>query len=69
MMINAEYKNISSLESKMEYVYKCPHCNKETVISKPMSQSDRIEHCEICESILQRVYNAPSIATADGIKK
>lgn len=52
----------------MQYDYKCPHCGKEVTISKPMSESKRIEHCEICENELKRVYVAPGIATMDGIK-
>jgi len=38
-------------------------------IEKSMADSDRIEHCEICENELNRVYIAPSVATGDGFKK
>lgn len=53
----------------MTYSYKCLLCSKETEITKPMSDSDRVEYCEICESELIRVYNAPSIITNDGVKQ
>lgn len=53
----------------MTYIYKCPHCEKTTEIIKPMGESDHKEFCKICEGELKRVYEAPSIATADGIKK
>lgn len=52
----------------MIYAYICPHCNKETTIDKPMSESDRVEHCE-CGEVLKRVYGSPSVITADGYKK
>jgi len=53
----------------MTYKYSCPHCKKETEIIKPMAESERIEHCEICESELKRVYEAGMIKTNDGIKR
>lgn len=52
----------------MVYVYKCEHCEKETTINKPMAVSDRVEHCDICENELKRVYNSNSIITGDGFK-
>lgn len=52
----------------MTYAYICPKCNKEHNISKPMSDSDRIEHCE-CGEVLKRIYNTASIKTNDGVKK
>ena len=52
----------------MIYLYKCSYCLHEVKIEKSMANSDRIEHCEICEGELKRVYESPSIATADGIK-
>ena len=52
----------------MIYLYKCPYCLNEAKIEKSMLDSDRIELCEICEGELKRVYESPSIATADGIK-
>jgi predicted nucleic acid-binding Zn ribbon protein len=53
----------------MIYKYKCPHCLHEINIDKPMSDSSREEHCEICEGVLERVYVSPVILTADGMKK
>ena len=52
----------------MTYAYICPHCEKQTVINKPMSESDRAEYCEVCEGGLKRVYESPMISTADGVK-
>jgi predicted nucleic acid-binding Zn ribbon protein len=53
----------------MIYNYKCPHCNYEVNIDKPMAESGREEYCEICEGVLERVYVSPVIFTADGMKK
>lgn len=53
----------------MKYTYRCTHCEKKTIIDKPMTQSDRVEHCEICESELKRIYESPSVKTNDGVKK
>ena len=53
----------------MRYTYKCPHCEKEVTIEKSISNSDRVEHCAICESELKRVWIAPTITTGDGFKK
>lgn len=53
----------------MTYLYKCPHCKLETEITKPIAEVDRIEHCHICESELNRVYQAGMIKTRDGVKK
>lgn len=53
----------------MTYLYKCPHCKKETTITKAMMDSDRVEHCEICENELKRVYESPSVKTSDGVKR
>lgn len=53
----------------MIYSYKCPHCKIEVEINKTMEEVDRIEHCHVCESVMQRVWQAPMISTGDGIKK
>ena len=53
----------------MTYNYKCCLCGIDAVIVKPMSESDRVEHCEICESELTRVFTSGSIITGDGFKK
>lgn len=53
----------------MKYLYKCPYCLYEVIIEKPMVSSDRVEHCEICEGELKRVYEPTSIKTNDGAKK
>lgn len=52
----------------MRYLYKCPHCEKEVTIEKPISESNRVEYCDICESELNRVWIAPTITTGDGLK-
>ena len=52
----------------MIYNYKCPNCGKEQQIDKPMRESGHPERCDNCEFIMDRVYNAPSIKTADGNK-
>jgi len=51
----------------MTYQYLCPQCNKEHTITKPMLDSNRVEHCE-CGEVLRRVYEAPVIGTNDGMK-
>ena len=53
----------------MVYRYKCPHCKLEAEITKTMAEVDRVEYCEICESELQRVWQAGMIKTGDGVKK
>ena len=53
----------------MIYLYICHNCKIETDINKSMQEVDRVEHCHICESELQRVWQAPMISTADGVKK
>ena len=53
----------------MRYLHKCPHCKIEVIIEKPINESNRVEHCAICKNELKRVYEAKSIATADGFKK
>ena len=52
----------------MTYNYVCPKCTMQSTISKPMSESDRVEHCELCKGELKRVWEVPSIKTADNIK-
>jgi predicted nucleic acid-binding Zn ribbon protein len=52
----------------MKYSYKCENCEKKTIIEKPMSESGRVEFCEICENELKRVYEPTTVVTADGIK-
>lgn len=49
----------------MEYLYSCSKCKKESTISKPMVESDRAEHCEVCDSLLTRIYILSSIKTGD----
>ena len=41
----------------------------EVLIEKPMASSDRVEHCEICEGEMKRIYESSMIKTNDGIKK
>jgi len=53
----------------MKYLYKCPYCLYEVLIEKPMALSERVEHCEICEGELKRVWESPSVKTSDGVKK
>lgn len=52
----------------MTYKYSCPHCKLETEITKPMAEVDRVEHCLVCESELQRVWQAGMIKTGDNVK-
>ena len=52
----------------MIYNYKCPNCGKEQQIEKAMCDSARVERCDNCEFVMDRVYTAPSITTADGNK-
>lgn len=55
----------------MRYGYECKNekCEiRKITIEKPMSESDRIEHCKECGKVLSRVYNV-GIATGDGFKK
>lgn len=34
-----------------------------------MADSNRVEHCDICEGELNRVWEASTIITGDGYKK
>ena len=52
----------------MVYVYKCPNCETVVEINKPIAESSRVEHCEKCNSVLNRCYNISGIKTGDGIK-
>ena len=56
-------------DRRMVYLYECKKCEKEIQVDKPMSESDCVEHCHICGSVMDRVYSAPSINTADGTKR
>jgi len=51
----------------MVYLYLCLHCKLKTEITKPMAEVDRVEHCHVCESELQRVWQAPMVKTSDGL--
>jgi len=56
----------------MRYLYECRNekCSeylKNTTITKPISESDRPEICEKCDSLLFRVYKT-GICTGDGFK-
>jgi len=51
------------------YLYKCNKCKKEVAVVKPISDSGRVEHCEVCKNVLIRVYTASAISTADGFKQ
>lgn len=53
----------------MTYYYVCPICKNHTEVIKSMKESDRIEHCPVCQYVLKRVYESPSVITADGYKK
>lgn len=53
----------------MTYTYTCQECKIEIEIMKPVSEVEREEHCNICESELKRVYNAAMIKTNDGVKR
>lgn len=57
------------LEGDMTYIYKCNQCGIEVDIVKPIAESERVEHCAICEDEMKRVYNSPAIATSDGFKR
>jgi len=53
----------------MRYLYECKKCNKTITINKPMSESSKEEHCDTCDSVIERIFVAPSIGTNDGFKK
>lgn len=53
----------------MIYTYKCSRCKKITEVTKSMNDSDREEFCEKCNNKLDRVYEAPTIKLADGLRK
>lgn len=52
----------------MIYLYQCQQCNTEVEIMKKTSEVDRVEHCQVCDSKLQRVWQAPMVKTSDGTK-
>ena len=45
------------------YLYKCPACSRSRDVLKPLSQLDREERCEACETAMDRKLCAPSIVT------
>jgi len=53
----------------MTYNYVCPNCSLQVTISKPIIDSDKIEHCVACYGELKRVWEAPMIKTNDGVKR
>lgn len=38
------------------YAYKCPSCGDKTEVIKPMTESDRVETCDKCQTQLERDY-------------
>ena len=52
----------------MKYPYKCPKCENKETVTKMMAESSREEKCSKCDTVMKRVWTAPSIATADGRK-
>jgi len=49
------------------YEYECIKCAKLVDIDKPMAQSKRVERCDTCSSILQRILSDINITgTKDG---
>ena len=48
------------------YDYICPKCNISIEISKPLSDSSKIELCEKCDTTLQRKYTCPAISVSGG---
>lgn len=53
----------------MIYNYVCPNCTIQSTISKPMSESDTKEYCQLCKGELKRVWEVPSIKTNYGVKR
>ncbi|WP_373074015.1 FmdB family zinc ribbon protein [Sulfurimonas sp.] len=53
----------------MKYNYVCDKCKKDIEVNKPMSESSRDEFCKVCETKMRRIYSAPVIRTADGLRK
>ena len=51
----------------MTYEYKCEKCEKEYMIIKPISKSERVELCPTCKKPMQRVWSS-GIKTLDGVK-
>ena len=51
----------------MIYEYKCKKCKTLVAIEKPMIKAAKEERCEVCKSILERVYTI-KIKTGDGTK-
>lgn len=39
-----------------KYNYKCTECNVISTIEKGMKESTRIEHCDRCNTVLERVF-------------
>ena len=39
----------------MNYQYKCPNCNSEQEILKPVKDIDRVEPCNICDTPMRRI--------------
>jgi putative FmdB family regulatory protein len=43
----------------MLYAYKCPKCNHEEEISKPLADMNKEEKCEKCQAVTERQIVAP----------
>jgi len=57
----------------MRYLYKCSNdkcvnVGKTITINKPISESSKEEFCQICGSVLVRIYSVGAIKTGDGVK-
>jgi len=46
------------------YEYDCPKCQEIVEVVKSMHDAARVEHCIICDNVMERLWNAPQIIGA-----
>jgi putative FmdB family regulatory protein len=44
------------------YQFRCPHCETEFEVSRPMQQASDPAHCPLDDTVAERVYTAPYMA-------
>jgi len=52
----------------VRYLYGCDKCKTQVEITKPSTECSREEKCKVCDTVMDRIYTAPAISTADGRK-
>ena len=50
------------------YDYRCPKCDEDVPVIKPMSQAEQPEPCPICKRIMQRVFSPVAARVKGGTR-